>query len=145
MAASQRTCPRGPAPLMLATMKINHVALWTGQLETLRDFYAAHFGCTSGPKYTNQSKGFSSYFLSFPSGARLELMSRSDIQPRPPAPVHGYAHIALSLGSEQAVRDATETLRSRGVPVVSAPRHTGDGCYESAITDPDGNIIELTI
>jgi len=61
-----------------------------------------------------------------------------------PAPAAGYAHLALSLGSERAVDALTARLRDAGVPVVSAPRRTGDGYYESVVADPDGNLVELT-
>ncbi|HLP24299.1 MAG TPA: VOC family protein, partial [Acidobacteriota bacterium] len=57
----------------------------------------------------------------------------------------GLAHFALSLGSEPAVYEKTERLRAAGVRVVSAPRRTGDGYYESVVLDPDGNRIEITV
>lgn len=128
-------------------MKIEHLALWTRDLDRLRDYYLEHFNCSSGPKYTNPTTGFSSYFLTFPDGgARLELMTKPGLAlQNPDTPVYGYAHFALSLGSEEKVRAVTDALRKKGVPVQSAPRHTGDGYYESVITDPDGNWIELTI
>ena len=31
-----------------------------------------------------------------------------------------------------------------GYPVISGPRVTGDGYYESCILDPEGNRIEIT-
>ena len=127
-------------------MKIEHLALWTKNLEQLRAFYLEHFDCSSGPKYTNSTTGFSSYFLSFPDGgARMEIMTKLGLTPdNPDATSCGYAHFALSLGSEERVRLMTETLRKKGVPVRSEPRRTGDGYYESVIADPDGNLIELT-
>lgn len=127
-------------------MKIEHLALWTHDLEKLRAFYSEHFGCSSGPKYTNPTTGFSSYFLSFPNGgARMEIMTKRGLQPiNPAAPACGYAHFALSLGSEENVRAMTDALRKKDVSVRSEPRRTGDGYYESVITDPDGNWIELT-
>jgi lactoylglutathione lyase len=128
-------------------MKIEHVALWTFQLERQRDFYVEHFGCTAGPKYTNTTTDFSSYFLTFSSGARLELMTKpSLVASSPPhAPAIGYAHIALALGSEQAVREFTQNLRDKGISVVSEPRLTGDDYYEGVVLDLDGNSIELTV
>ncbi|PTY07002.1 glyoxalase/bleomycin resistance/extradiol dioxygenase family protein [Opitutaceae bacterium EW11] len=127
-------------------MRIEHVAVWTRNLDRLRDFYVRNFGCSSGDKYTNAAKGFSSYMLCFESGARLELMSRTDVTERTSqSPQVGYAHFALALGSEEAVRQWTEKLRKAGVPVASEPRRTGDGYYESAVLDPDGNTVELTV
>ncbi len=126
-------------------MKIEHLALWSPDIERLRAFYCAHFGCTAGPRYENPRKGFASYFLSFPEGARLELMQRTAIEPRPEAETHGLAHFAVSVGGEAEVRALTERLRALGVTVRGEPRWTGDGYYESVIEDPDGNLIEITL
>ncbi|MEQ8224659.1 MAG: VOC family protein [Candidatus Eremiobacterota bacterium] len=123
-------------------MKINHIALWTGQIENMKDFYVTYFGCIAGQKYTNSAKGFSSYFLTFTSGARLELMNEPDFIPETSGK---YGHFAISTGSEDGVRELTERLRHNGVTVKSEPRWTGDGYYESVILDPDGNFIELTV
>jgi lactoylglutathione lyase len=126
-------------------MRIAHVAVWTADLERLRAFYEQHLGATAGRKYVNPTKGFSSYFLDFDGGARLELMSKATVVAAPPAPERtGYAHLALSLGSRDAVVALTDRLRAAGVPVLDGPRTTGDGCFESVVADPDGNRIELT-
>ena len=55
-------------------MKIEHIAIWTKEIEMLRGFYEKYFDAQSNDKYTNPKKGFSSYFLSFDSGARIEIM-----------------------------------------------------------------------
>jgi len=127
-------------------MKIKHLAVWTKQLELMRDFYLDHFACSASSKYHNPTSGFSSYFLTFSSGgARMELMTRPDLTTDfEDKFCCGYAHFAISLGNEERVREFTETLRRKGVVVKAEPRRTGDGYYESAIIDPDGNLIELT-
>ena len=51
----------------------------------------------------------------------------------------GYVHIAFSVGSKDAVYELTETLRNDGFTVVSGPRTTGDGYYESCIVAIEGN------
>lgn len=129
-------------------MRLEHLALWTPHLETLRDFYIRHFDCTAGPRYESRNRPFRSYFLSFPNGdGRLELMEQPGLETPQPGPAldrSGLAHFALSVGSEEAVRACTERLRSASVRVLSEPRHTGDGYYESVVLDPDGNRIEIT-
>jgi len=128
-------------------MRIAHVAIWTADLERLRAFYERHFGATAGARYVNPAKGFSSYFVQFDDGTRLELMSKATVAAAAGAPAverAGYAHVALSLGSRETVVAVTERLRAAGVPVVDGPRVTGDGYFESVVLDPDGNRIELT-
>ncbi|GAB4267770.1 MAG: VOC family protein [Candidatus Promineifilaceae bacterium] len=127
-------------------MKIEHLAIWTHQLDTLRDFYMTYFNGRTNTKYTNPHTGFSSYFITFAGGARLELMQRADILPRQGENERtGLAHLAVSVGSETAVNNLTNRLRRDGYPVISEPRTTGDGYYESVILDPDGNRIEITV
>lgn len=126
-------------------MRIEHLALWSPDIEALRAFYCAHFGCVAGARYENRATGFASYFLRFPEGARLELMQRTVLGHRAAAETCGLAHFAVSVGSEGAVRTCTDQLRAAGVPVRSEPRWTGDGYFESVVVDPDGNLIEITI
>jgi lactoylglutathione lyase len=127
-------------------MRIEHVALWTRDLEGLRTFYERYFGATAGARYHNPKKQFQSCFLSFHGGARLELMHSPQIVEAGRAESHcGYAHVAVALGSQEAVDVLTARLRADGYPVLDGPRRTGDGYYESVVLDPDGNRIELTI
>ncbi|WKN43417.1 VOC family protein [Tunicatimonas pelagia] len=125
-------------------MTIEHIAIWTNQLEALKDFYSQYFGATAGKKYHNPNKRFTSYFLSFSSGARLELMHKPDLAQANQQFSTGLAHFAISLGSTDAVDRLTETLKESGVSHLDGPRRTGDGYYESTFLDPDGNVIELT-
>lgn len=124
-------------------MRLEHVALWVADLERMRAFYVDVLGGRAGERYHNPAKDFSSYFVSFGDGARVELMHRADLGANGVSPTYGYAHIALTLGSREAVDARTGALRERGVTVDSAPRLTGDGYYESVILDPEGNRIEL--
>jgi len=127
-------------------MRIEHVALWTSDLDRLVAFYVRYFGAVPGPKYINCSRRFESYFLAFDGGARLELMSVPYVTPRPPdAELAGPAHFAFSTGSAEKVDQLTEELRRDGHRIVGEPRRTGDGYYESIALDPDGNRIEITI
>ena len=129
-------------------MHIEHVALWTHQLEKMRHFYEHYFAATSGARYDNPAKGFSSYFLRFGSGARLELMSRADVPELSVDPVRqrtGFIHLAFAVGSADAVDAFYATACRDGLSVMEAPRQTGDGYYEMTLLDPDGNRLEVTI
>lgn len=126
-------------------MKIEHIALYVKDIERARNFFVKYFAAVSNDLYRNPKTGFSSYFLRFGDGARLELMYRSDIAERSEQPAAGYAHIAFSVGSRENVISLTERLRVDGYRVVGEPRTTGDGCFESVISDPEGNLIEITV
>lgn len=128
-------------------MKIEHIAIWVDDLEKMKTFYLTFFDLESNTKYTNPRKGFSSYFLSFPSGARLELMTKSDVTSGRDRKTlkAGLAHFAISVGSKERVDSITKLIESSGFNVESFPRITGDGYYESVISDPEGNLIELTV
>jgi lactoylglutathione lyase len=128
-------------------MRVEHVAYWTEDLERLKTFFVRYFGAIPGRKYENPTKGFESYFLSFDSGARIEIMRSTALRSSAEVAVHprpGLAHIAISAGSEHAVDELTHRLRSDGYRVIDGPRRTGDGYYESVVLDPEGNRIEVT-
>ncbi len=128
-------------------MKIEHVAIWTRNLEDLKAFYTRYFGGTAGEKYRNAAKSFESYFIQFDSGTRLELMQMPNIPEKGNDVMSQYlglTHLAFSVGSNEMVDHLTEELRKGGYPVVSEPRFTGDGYYESCLLDPDGNRLEIT-
>jgi lactoylglutathione lyase len=134
-------------PALEDRVKIEHVAIWCQDLEGLRQFYETYLGARSNPKYVNQAKGFESYFLSFESGARMELMrmpwileAREDSFRQST----GLAHLAFSVGSEERVEALTAALSAAGYEVLDGPRRTGDGYYESVVLDPEKNRIELT-
>ena len=129
-------------------MTIEHVAIWVKDLERLKTFYETYFQAQAGQKYINPSRQFESYFLSFSSGARLELMHRSTVLEavnQGEAQFTGYSHLAFSVGSQEQVEALTSRLRDDGYQVIGGPRYTGDGYYESAILDPEGNRIEITV
>lgn len=129
-------------------MQINHIAIWTRDLERLRAFYEEFFGAVSGPVYVNLAKQSQSYFLSFEIGPSLELMTRPDIPASlndPEKQFTGYIHVSISVGSKEKVDELTQKLKEAGYPVMDGPRLTGDGYYESAVLDPDGNRLEITV
>jgi lactoylglutathione lyase len=128
-------------------MKIDHIAIWVRDLEKLKDFYSYYFEMTAGEKYINDSKKFTSYFLKSSEGdTSLELMSEENLPDAFDNKGHypGLAHIAISAGSRKGVEDLTGRLKDKNYTIVSNPRITGDGYYESVVLDPEGNVIEIS-
>ena len=127
--------------------KIHHVALWVKDLEKTRQFYEKYFSAVSNEKYSNPIKKFSSYILSFEGGGTLEIMNRPDIQNGKDNSREylGWAHIAIGVGSKEKVLSLTESLRNDGYNIIGEPRITGDGFFESIVSDPEGNRVEITI
>jgi lactoylglutathione lyase len=126
---------------------IEHVALWTTDMERSIRFYAMYFGADAGREYVNPSKGFRSVFLSFEGGARIEVMQTSKLSPvvlEPGAQRMGLTHMAISVGSVEQVDEVTRRLKEDGFTILDGPRRTGDGYYESVALDPDGNRVEIT-
>lgn len=126
-------------------MRIEHAAAYVRDLEAARQFFETYFSASAGELYHNQKTGFRSYFLSFGEGARLELMSRPDVTEGQMQEQTGYAHLAFSIGSAEDVDTLTRKLKENGYAVISGPRITGDGYYESCILGPEGMKIEITI
>ncbi len=124
-------------------MHIEHIAIWTKDLEKMRAFYECYFGTKSSEKYTNPKTRFQSYFLSFPTGGRIELITKPFLSDRS-VDTLGYAHLALAVGTKEDVDSFAERFIADGYPLLSGPRTTGDGYYEAVIQDPEGNFIELT-
>lgn len=127
-------------------MKIEHIALYVNDLEASRNFFVKFFGATSNDGYCNPKTNFRSYFLSFEDSSRLELMSKLEMSDPPKSLARtGYVHIAFRVGSREKVDELTAALQADGYEVVSSPRTTGDGYYESCILDAEQNQIEITI
>lgn len=127
-------------------MKIEHIALYVSDLEKARDFFVKYFGAASNDGYHNKKTDFRSYFLTFDDGSRLELMTKPDLMDSGDLLNRfGYAHIAFSVGSCEKVDRLTEILKMDGYPVISGPRTTGDGYYESCVLGFEGNLIEITV
>lgn len=127
-------------------MKIDHIAIWADDIELLIRFYMRYFNMTCNDKYVNPRKDFSSYFLSFSEGgARLEIMNiPGKDAPASRGDLKGLAHFAISVGSKEDVDDMARRFKEDGVVILSEPRTTGDGYYECAIADPEGNYVEIT-
>ena len=127
-------------------MRIEHMALYVRNPEQARDFFRKYFGAQSNEGYRNPRTDFRSYFLTFDGGARLEIMTKPDLEAvGDPAARFGYAHLAFSVGAREEVDRLTELLRQDGYRVISGPRTTGDGYYESCVLDTEGNVIEITV
>ena len=127
-------------------MKIEHAAMYVNDLEGVRDFFVRYFDAVSNDGYHNIKTGFRSYFLSFSDGARLEIMNRPDMSDGDKDVMHtGYIHLAFSTGSREKVDKLTKKLKDDGYEILSGPRTTGDGYYESCVLGPERNQIEITV
>lgn len=132
--------------LIWEKMKIEHVALYVNDLESARAFFVTYLGGVSNDGYHNTRTGFRSYFISFENGARLELMFKPEMRDDPKAFNRtGYAHLAFSVGSREKVDEITGRIKEAGYELISGPRTTGDGYYESCIAAVEGNQIEITV
>lgn len=127
-------------------MKIEHIAMYVNDLEKTRDFFVKYFAGISNEGYHNETTDFRSYFISFDDGTRLEIMHKPNMaDDKKDLNRTGYVHIAFSLGSKEAVDELTSRLKGDGYEIVSGPRTTGDGYYESCIVAIENNQIELTV
>jgi lactoylglutathione lyase len=122
---------------------IEHIGLWVRDIDAVAAFYANYLGARIGERYQNPRKGFESRFLAFDSGARLEIMTRTDVTARSDAELLGLAHVAIAVGDDSAVDELAARFRADGVPIDSGPRRTGDGYYECVARDPEGNRVEI--
>jgi len=131
-------------------MKLEHIALWTQNLEEMKNFYTEFFNGKPGPKYESEhefSSLFQSYFLTFDSGSRLEIMQMDtipDINTQRKEAI-GLTHLAFSMSEVEEVRKLTQRIKENGFRVVLEPHYTGDGYYESCVLDPDGNRVEIVV
>lgn len=127
-------------------MRIEHVAMYVNDIDAAKDFFVQYFGAEANNLYHNKKTDFKSYFLTFSDGARLEIMNKPQMCERNKENIcMGYAHIAFSVGSKEKVDTLTVSLKQAGYKIISQPRTTGDGYYESCILDMEGNQIEITI
>lgn len=129
-------------------MTLEHVAIWTDNLEKLREYYMKYFGGISNEKYTNDKTQFQSYFLSFKSGARLEIMFMPNIPENKNDTIgaqhRGIIHLAFGVDTTREVEQKARQLEMDGFKILSGPRRTGDGYYEFETLDPDNNRLEVT-
>jgi len=128
-------------------MKLEHIAIWTDNIELLRNYYVSFFDGQSNEMYINPKTQFQSYFIAFESGARLEIMSMPNIPDNTNDTINaqhkGIIHIAFSVDSKQEVDAKAALLQTNGFELLNGPRVTGDGYYEFVTLDPDKNRIEV--
>lgn len=131
---------------MVIIMKIEHIAMYVTDLEKARDFFVRYLHGKANERYHNKNTDFRSYFISFDEGARIEIMTRPEVTDSEKNPMRtGYIHIAFSVGNKEEVDLLTEKFKADGYEVISGPRITGDGYYESCIVGIEGNQIEITV
>ncbi len=124
-------------------MKLDHIAIWVEDLEKMKNFYLQFFDCKCSEKYINPAKNFQSYFLTFKDLSKIELMHNPK-KNKKANDLLGYAHLAIRLKTKKEIDILTEKIKQNGYKIVSGPRVTGDGYYETSFLDPESNIIEIT-
>ena len=129
-------------------MTLEHVAIWTDNLEKLKDYYTKYLGGVCNDKYSNEVNDFHSYFLTFKSGARLEIMTMPNIPANTNDTIirqhKGIIHVAFGFDTLNEVDDKAKELQTNGFLILNGPRLTGDGYYEFETLDPDNNRLEVT-
>jgi len=128
-------------------MRIDHVALYCLDLEGMKEFFIRYFMGVSNEMYHNPKTGLKTYILSFEGNdARLELMTRPEVENEEENIFRqGFIHLSFSVGSKEKVDNLTKVLNDDGYQVLSGPRITGDGYYESSIVGPEKILIEITV
>ncbi len=128
-------------------MKKDHVALYCLDLEGMKLFFIRYFKGFSNEIYHNPKTGLKTYIMSFEgSDARLELMTRPEVKEYEENIYRqGFIHLSFSVGSKEKVDSLTKVLNEDGYQVLSGPRTTGDGYYESCIVGPEKILIEITV
>lgn len=125
-------------------MKIDHVAMYVWDLEGAKEFFVRFFQAKPNDMYHNPKTGLKTYFLSFDDGSRLEIMNRPDMKEKPLDIFYqGLIHLSFKLGSKEKVDELTKKLHEAGYEVLSGPRVTGDGYYESCILAFENNLLEF--
>jgi lactoylglutathione lyase len=127
---------------------LDHVAIWTTHLEKLKDFYVKYFNGTANEKYINKDTGFESYFLTFDSGSRLEIMQKHGIPENLNDTVikqhQGLIHLSFAVDNMDIVVQKSQDMKKEGFRILRGPRRTGDGYFEFETLDPDNNRIEVS-
>ena len=127
-------------------MYIEHVAIWSSNIEISKDFYIKYFEAVSNEKYISKNNpGFESYFLKFNNGSRLEIMQHPNINQKNNFEMLGFAHIAFAVKNKQEFDELINRMQKENVKIISQPRLTGDGYYEACVLDPDNNKVEIII
>jgi lactoylglutathione lyase len=128
-------------------IKLDHIAIWADDIEKIKEYYTRFFDAESNDKYTNPNTGFSSYFLSFDDGSRIEVMHRADIPDNANDVIErqykGYIHISFVVDTKADVDAKAKQLAEAGYAILRGPRVTGDGYYEFETIDPENNRLEV--
>jgi catechol-2,3-dioxygenase len=121
--------------------ELGHIVLYVRNLERSRHFY----GEVLGWKQIADMGGMAAMFSSGRTHHELLLIEVGETAAAvPPGRRVGLYHFGLKVGeTDDELREALETLRREGVPIVGMTDH---GVTHSLyIADPDGNEIELYI
>lgn len=122
-------------------MKLHHIAFWSKDIEALIEFYRTYFG--GEVLFRHESGDFQCVFVKIFSGLTLEIMTRSKLCDAVAEDRVGYSHFSIEVDSKDEVDRLTDYFIAHKIPMKKVKEQYDDGFYESAVLDPDGNIIEI--
>ena len=122
-------------------MKLHHIGFWTKDIEKQIAFYQKYFD--GQVLFRHQSGDFCSAFVRICGSVNLELMTRSALNERVPEERVGYSHFSIEVDSKEEVDRLTDLFIADNVTLEKNKEQYDDGFYESAVIDPDGNLVEI--
>lgn len=132
-----------PRPADAPVVRIERLIVATGQLERMWAFYVDLLGAHAWP--LDEPTGGGRAILFDFCGVGIHL-----VEPLPQIGGErrhepGTARVVFAVGAADAVDQLTARLAASGHPVIEQPRRSPDRCYRSAVLDPDGNHVGLTV
>ncbi|MBD3174000.1 MAG: VOC family protein [Armatimonadia bacterium] len=113
-----------------------HACYRVSDLDRSLEFYCGKLGCTHAFDFVNDDGVRFGVYIKVAGRSFIELFTGLESEP---AGEGSYMHICLEVPDLEA---AVADLRAKGVEVTD-PHFGADNSWQSWITDPDGNRIEL--
>lgn len=125
--------PKAPEAALVRTSGLRHLALRVRNLHEVRAFYSQVFGM-----HTVWEPDAENIYLS--SGRDNLALHRVEDEPAGPQVLD---HLGFFVASAGEVREAEDSLRAHGVPILHTARQHRDGSWSLYCSDPDGNTVQI--